>query len=446
MRALLLSTYELGHPPFGLASPAAWLAEAGATVACNDLAVEPLNAGAVAAADLVALYVPMHTATRLAAEVLPKIIALNPRAHVCCYGLYAPMNEPYLRRLGAHTLLGGEFETALVALYQRLAANLPPDPPPAVSLPRQTFRVPKREALPPLSAYAQLVLPDGSSRLAGYTEASRGCKHLCRHCPIVPVYGGQFRIIQRPTVLADVAWQVEAGAQHITFGDPDFFNGPGHAIPLVQELHHRHPALTYDVTIKIEHLLKHADLLPILRDTGCLFVTSAVEAVDDAILEKLDKRHTTADFIRAATSLRQMGLALNPTFLPFTPWTTLANYTRLLQLIANLGLIENVAPVQYAIRLLIPAGSLLLALPDVAALVSPFDEAALSYPWAHPGPRLDQLQADIFALVQTGIADRAALFEQVWRLTQEAADDSTTALPFFSPRTPIPHLSEPWYC
>ena len=46
--------------------------------------------------------------------------------------------------------------------------------------------------------------------------------------------------------------------------------------------------LSYDATIKIEHLLKHSEELPRLRDTGCLFVTSAVESVDDAMLERLE--------------------------------------------------------------------------------------------------------------------------------------------------------------
>src|ERR1019366_184049 len=137
--------------------------------------------------------------------------------------------------------------------------------------------------------YARVVMPGGERRIAGSTEATRGCKHLCRHCPIVPVYNGAFRIVQRDVVLEDIRQQVAAGAQHISFGDPDFFNGPTHALAIVDALHKEFPNLSYDVTIKIEHLLNHAEHLPLLRDTGCLFVTTAVESVDDAILERLDK-------------------------------------------------------------------------------------------------------------------------------------------------------------
>ena len=140
-------------------------------------------------------------------------------------------------------------------------------------------------------------MPGGARRLVGYTEASRGCRHLCRHCPVVPIYNGQFRVVQPDVVLADMEAQVAAGAEHITFGDPDFFNGPTHAMKIVTALHAKHPAVSYDVTIKIEHLLHHRGLVPRLAETGCAFVTSAVESVDDRVLALFDKGHTREDFV-----------------------------------------------------------------------------------------------------------------------------------------------------
>ncbi len=185
-------------------------------------------------ADLVAFHLPMHTATRMAAPVIRKVQALNPSACLAAYGLYAPLNADWLRSLGVQHVIGGEFEADLAALARTLAAPSTDAPavtvaPPAVSLAKLTFLTPDRSGLPPLHRYATLRVADGSTRVAGYTEASRGCRHLCRHCPVVPVYGGQFRVVQPEVVLADIDAQVAAGAQHITFGDPDFFNGPTHA-------------------------------------------------------------------------------------------------------------------------------------------------------------------------------------------------------------------------
>ena len=455
MNVVLISTYELGHPPFGLASPAAFLKRAGAQVTYLDLAVQCLDTAAVEAAGLVAFYVPMHTATRVAASFVGRVRAINPQAHLCFYGLYAPVNADYLRSLGTDTIIGGEFEEPLVDLYERLSRNgstkTIEQPQPIISLARQEFLPPDRTGLPELMQYAWLNLGDGVRRKVGYTEASRGCKHQCRHCPIVPVYGGQFRIVQRDVVLEDIRQQVQAGAQHITFGDPDFFNGPGHAIPLVEKMHRLFPGVTYDVTIKIEHLLQRARYLPVLRDTGCLFVTTAVESIDDGVLQILDKGHTRQDFLQVVSLFREVGLTLNPTFVAFNPWTPLPGYLELLDCIADLDLIENVAPIQYAIRLLIPAGSRLLDLPPVQDLVGEFDRAALCYPWSHRDARVDQLQADVLAKVkqlQAENASRQTIFAAVRQLARTSAGSAAPA----AARTdalshaPVPHLSEPWYC
>jgi len=450
MNAVLLSTYELGRQPFGLASAAAWLRRAGAEVRCFDLSREALDEDAIRMARLVAFYLPMHTATRLAARVAPRVRRLNPAAHVCFYGLYGPMNESFLRGLGGQTILGGEFEAALAGLAERLMAGADgPQTDPVVSLDRLRFLAPDRTGLPPLRAYARLRWSPESSRTVGYTEASRGCKHLCRHCPVVPVYQGRFRVVQPEVVLEDIRRQAAEGAEHITFGDPDFFNGVGHAVAIVRRLHREFPALTYDVTIKIEHLLKHAAEMATLRDTGCLFITSAVESIDDRLLALLDKGHTRRDFLEALRLCRQAGLRLSPTFLPFTPWTSLQDYRDLLAVLAEEDLVNDVAPIQLSIRLLIPAGSRLLELPETLALVGEFDPSALSYRWDHPDPRMDELCRSLLELVRRSEArgaTRPEIFREIWRLAFLADPPAGPDTSDRVSRAAIPYLDEPWYC
>jgi len=472
VNVLLISTYELGRQPFGLASPAAWLRRAGVEVHCLDVSRDVFREEWVRAAELIAFYVPMHTATRLAVMLLEPVRKLNPRVHICFYGLYAPMNEEYLRALGVDSVIGGEFERPLARLCERLNARgkqkkqgfIAEDAENAegaeksetracasISLNRQQFLVPERAGLPPLKDYAHLRLPDGSHRVTGYTEASRGCKHLCRHCPIVPVYRGVFRVVGEDVVLADIRQQVAAGAQHITFGDPDFFNGPRHAIGIVEALHREFPSLSYDVTIKVEHLLRHADLLPVLRDTGCAFVVTAAESVDDRILERLAKGHTRADFLAVVRRCREVGLPLQPTFVPFTPWTTLEGYCDLLHLLAEQGLAASVPAIQLAIRLLIPAGSLLMELEDVRRIAGPFDPAALVHPWRHPDPRVDALAEEVQSLVERGEKmgrGREKLFARIWQAAHAAAelDAPAPVEPALIARAAVPYLTEPWYC
>lgn len=455
MRIVLISTYELGRQPFGLASPAAWLRKRGHFVTCLDLSREPLNEQAVRDAGLIAFYVPMHTATRLTVELLPSIRQMNHNAHLCAYGLYASLSSEILRAQGIANLLGGEFEQALVDLAEHLSglSALPQIHPldSNVSLSRLRFQVPDRSGLPPLRSYAHLVLPSGEHRVVGYTEASRGCKHLCRHCPVVPVYEGVFRVVDREVVLADVRQQVAAGAGHITFGDPDFFNGPGHVIPVIEALHREFSELTYDVTIKVEHLLKNADLLPTLRNTGCLFIISAVESLDDAVLQKLEKSHTRADFFRAVELCRRAGITLQPTFIPFTPWTTFDKLLDLFTQINKLDLVKAVGPIQLAIRLLIPAGSRLLELQEIRDIVGPFDAKALVYPWKHLNPAIDQLSDELQEIVATSEKlkrTRSATFEKMWRTARQAAnlDMGERLQPVLASRATVPYLNEPWYC
>jgi radical SAM superfamily enzyme YgiQ (UPF0313 family) len=458
MRVLLIATYELGRQPFGLASPAAWLRAREADVTCVDISREALREEAIREADLIAFHVPMHTATRLAIELVGVVRELNSRAHLCFYGLYAPVNEAYLRKLGVQTILGGEFEHGLASLARRLETGVgnyaggEAQREPVISLERQNFLAPDRSGFLPLERYARLTLANGQEQLAGYTEASRGCKHLCRHCPIVPVYDGVFRIIPREIVLEDIRRQVAVGAAHITFGDADFFNGVGHALPIIAAFHREFPGVTYDATIKIEHLLKHREHLGTLRETGCLFVTSAVESIDDAVLEKLAKNHTRADFVEVIRACRDAGLALQPTFVPFTPWTTRELFCELLDFIGEHELIESVAPIQLAIRLLIPAGSRLLDLDEIRGLVGEFDDSALAYPWKHSDEGVDQLCSELQTLVnncEKKKLSRAQTFARVVEMARRAAGLAIAAanpLAIVGVRPGIPHLSEPWYC
>ncbi len=453
VNVVLISTYELGRQPFGLASPAAWLRKRGHSVLSLDLARQSLNETAIAGAQLIAIYLPMHTATRLAAQLIPQLRKHNPRAHLCCYGLYAPMNAEYLHALGVSTVLGGEFEDALVLLAERLATDgnsIAQASDSTISIARLQFEVPDRSGMPAMEKYAHLIVPGYGFRIVGSTEASRGCKHLCRHCPIVPVYKGVFRIVGRDVVLEDIRRQVAMGAQHITFGDPDFFNGIRHAMELVEAFHREFPAVTYDVTIKIEHLLKYHQHLHTLRDTGCLFIISAVESVDDAVLGFLDKGHTREDFFRVIRTFRELGMTLHPTFVPFTPWTTVDGYLDLLHVIAEQGVIENVAPIQLGIRLLIPEGSRMLELGKMRRLVGRFDPQSLAYPWKNADPRLDALSEtvqEIAGAAERQKESRSATFERIWKAAYAAGGLPAPRLNLSAQsQASIPFLSEPWYC
>ena len=449
---LLISCYELGHQPLGTAWPAAFLERAGFAPHQLDLAVEPLDPERVRQARLVALSVPMHTALRLGLDAARRIRAVNPDCVLVCFGLYAHLNRAYLRTRGIDAILAGESETALVALAERLEAGAwqrDTEPPAVPMMERLTFPAPSRAALPTLGRYAALER-NGRRVPAAAVEASRGCLSLCRHCPIPPVYAGRFFVVPADVVLADVGQVVAAGARHITFADADFLNGPGHALRVARALHTAFPDVTFDFTAKVEHLLRDRALLPELAALGCVFVVSAVESLSDRVLAVLDKGHDRNDVETALGLVTAAGIALRPTFVPFTPWTTLDDYRELLEFVAAHDLLDAVDPVQYGLRLLIPPESLLLERPELAPHLRGLDAAALGWRWEHPDLRMDALQRDVSAVTRAGAAagtDPLETFDRVWELARATARAPRGRPTTWTvPRPRHPRLTEPWFC
>ena len=454
MRVLLISTYELGHQPLHVASPAAALRRAGHEVRCLDLSVQPWDAGALEWAQAVGFSVPIHTAKRLALSAGRRVRREHPGLPICFYGLYATVSRELVERELAACAIAGEYEPALTAWVDELAAPCLPAPVagrPIIHLQRGVFDPPARELLPGLERYARLAV-GGEERLVGYVEASHGCVHRCRHCPVPAVYDGRIRVVQAETVLRDIERLAGMGARHITFGDPDFLNGWRHSLAIVRALHERRPELTFDCTTKVEHVLEHAGVWEEMAASGCLFVVCALESVNDEILVRLDKGHTTAEAVLALDLLREHGIETRPSFMPFTPWTTPRDVLEIVDFVAAHDLVANVDPVQYTIRLLVPEGSLLLERKDLREHLGPYEAERLSYPWRSADPAADRLQGRLSALFQQSAAAQEATgltFARICAAVREATGEADGPEPEAIPMGSTegrPRLTEPWFC
>jgi radical SAM superfamily enzyme YgiQ (UPF0313 family) len=458
-RILVISCYELGHVPHGLAMTLAFLTRAGFAPRGIDLSVERLDDAAVDRAALVVVSVPMHTALRLGVRTAQRIRGRRADVRICFAGLYAPLNAAYLRSVGVDWVLGGESEEALVALAEALDAgrgaalggepHANMDRSAAVHRRRLDYPRPQRQGLPPLVDYARLDPGDGALRLVGYTETTRGCLDTCRHCPVPAIYGGRFVAVPADVVEGDIAALVEAGAQHITFGDPDFFNGPTHGLRILRRMHERWPALSFDVTAQVTHLRRHRDHLSELVALGCAFVVSAVESLSDRVLAALAKRHRRADVEELFDLCERTGLVVRPTFVTFTPWTTLDDVRVLVDFLVARSLIDHVDPVQLSIRLLVPPGSLLLGAHP--GTFGPLDPAALTHAWEHEDPRMDALQARLAGRVASAAhlgEDAATTFVSIRALVYEAAGLPGPGAAWAArlKRKRVPHVTEPWFC
>ncbi|MYB22721.1 MAG: radical SAM protein [Chloroflexi bacterium] len=431
-RVLLISTYEQGHQPLGVAAPTAALMAAGHDVTAFDLAVESVSPERLrvdaADADLIGISTPMHTAARLGIRIARQLEAMSDK--IVFYGLAANS----LRDLGLGRAISGDTDLQLVALANGDEPQLAP------VFDREKRLVPDRSLLPPLEQYARYMDASGVAHLAGHVEATRGCAHRCTHCPLTPIYAGRLRLNGADTVLADIDQQVSMGAEHITFGDPDFLNAPDLAVDLLRASAESHPGMTFDATIKVEHLIEHESMLGEMSALGVTFITSAFESVDDRLLEILDKGHTASDLDRVLHSTQEVGIALRPTWLPFTPWTAAKDYLALLQFVETRGLVDLTPPVQLGLRLLVPADSPLVEpMREMNALIS-YDADGLTWNWRHPDERMDALQSQVASL-----AERGAAFAEI----KQAACLALGAEPW--PNLPAPHLHRPgltedWFC
>jgi hypothetical protein len=260
-------------------------------------------------------------------------------------------------------------------------------------------------------------------------------------------------------VVADVAQLVDMGARHITFGDPDFLNGPHHAARVIDAVHGAFPGLTFDVTAKVEHILRHRDVWPGLGGAGCLFTVSAFESATDMILDHLDKGHSAAEELEAVAVLRSAGIEPRPSLLPFTPWTRPEDVFALLDLVARGDLVGNVDPVQYAIRLLVPPGSLLVTSGRLEGKLDDYDDEHLGWSWRAPDRRLDDLQEQLSAIAEraaTAVWPAQEAYDAVYSAARatlggDAAHRSSACQPERTLRSPIPaderpRLTEGWFC
>ena len=181
-----------------------------------------------------------------------------------------------------------------------------------------------------------------------------------------------------------------------------------------------------------------------------VFVVSAFETVNDRVLKYLDKGHTVSELPRAVTVLREAGLVVRPSWLPFTPWTELSDLDDIFSFIADQDLLGATDPVQMGIRLLVPEGSLVLDIPGARTeILGAYDFNTLSYAWESPDPAVDELQGRVLALAEQGsrgeMGPRETLHSQ-WSAARRAVGRPPPSEAEVDWEESAPGLTESWFC
>ena len=447
LNVVLISLYDLGHQPLPIASAAALLQDMKCDVTIIDLVNFQSDDTPIINADLILLSVPMHTAARMAVNLLPELKTINPSAHFSVFGLYALHLQDALDDKLIDSAMSGEFESNLKILIMDLKKlksnlkNISGWEEPKINFDRQKFLTPSRDQLPSLEKYAKIIFED-KEKITGYVETSHGCAHVCPHCPVTAVYKGKFRIVDVNSILLDVDNLVSNGAEHITFGDPDFFNAPKHSFKVASLIKQKYPHLTFDAIIKVEHILEYEPLLKDLHAVDFLFITSAFESMNEVVLQKLQKGHTAHDMQKAIDVCREASLLIKPTWIPFTPWMQLDDYSRMLNFIISNKIINMTSSVQFAIRLLIPKFSTLLQQIADDGINTHYSKLKLTHEWEHTDRRVESLFGKISLLVDQCNGDD--FFTKLCQLVEK--NTGQKILKFEPNDSYAIGSSEEWYC
>ena len=428
MKILLLSFYDLGKQPKIISELYKKLDNGSNQIDIVDYSIEEKDL-TLDNYDVLGIYASMHTASVLAEQYLRDRKLPNK---LFVFGLYANVfSEMFSNFQSIHSFDSDELESLLEVQLN----------------PNYSFKhsVPDRTILPSITDYSHIV--DGSNNLiAGSVETTYGCKHEYTHCPVPIQFKGMFKTFGTEKIITDVTNQVEEGAKHISFNDPDFFNGPKHALKILQLLNEKHPSITYDSTIKVEHILKYPDYFQELKNLNMLFVISAFETTNDHVLNILQKNHSFNDLNKAVELSLENNIDIRPTWMPFSPWTEQNDLISIIKLIENYKLRETVDPIQLTIKLLVPKNSLILKRPEMKEYLLDYDPASFSYAWKYKFPNIDNIQNELFTYVlQHESENEYTQYLGLVDILESHTNETLLNSEKYSQRI-VPKLSETWFC
>ncbi len=451
MNVLLVSTYDLGNQPTTIARHAAHLAAGGHKIKTLDLAIEDFDIEATTWADAVAISIQMHTSAKIALNLVGNLRDSGFKGKIIYFGLSAHLGELLFSQGQIDAIFSGESETAFSSYLNQLESGESPAKVNLKLLEKVNHLVPLRSKLKPLDEYSHIIWGN-KSLVVGPIETTRGCSHGCLHCPVPQVYNKRVRKIDLSTLIDDIDQLVEMGAEHISFNDPDFLNIPAHSELVVSTMRKRHPDLTFDATIKIEHIVKYKKLMRQFKESGLILVQSAFETMDDEVLDLLEKGHNADEAKKAIDFAKSIDLSLRPSWIPFSPWTTYQSIADIVNFSIQYDVLSESDPIQWTIKLLVPKGSLLLANAKLAPIFRDYDEERFTFCYDYIHPELDHLQQYLARFMENSQSceDSLATLKGLYLIIKEHLGTYSNSTLIDFPSGVIsnnnPRRSESWFC
>ena len=260
------------------------------------------------------------------------------------FGLFPTLSHQRLLQYapGLDFILVGEYEATLTDLLNSCGKNGFDRALPGIAL-RESLFVPR----PLISDLAGLSIPDDVGANCGYSSmniaASRGCHGDCSFCFIHRYYGCSLR---RTRSLVSLEQELSTrlsrrSIDSLYFIDPSFI-GQGtterERVVAISQLAHG-LGLPFGFETRVDSI--NPQLLAILANNGANAVFLGIESGCDAVLQRIGKRISKQQVIKAVKTVQGSGMQLTIGFIMFEPDTTLAELDESYTFLEELGLLTD---------------------------------------------------------------------------------------------------------
>jgi anaerobic magnesium-protoporphyrin IX monomethyl ester cyclase len=326
-------------PPLGLTYLAASLREAEHDVHLIDCTFLSREAALLQALAIHAEVVGIYGMVSMLDECLWFAAHLRPHCQLLVAGGPLPSCDPGPFLEGFDVVVRGEGEQTMLELLRAQAQGLG-----LADVPGLVFRrasagntesslayTPDRPFIQDLDAVpfpARDLLPNNdyiayTRRKYGYSittvMSTRGCPFRCEFCSNV-VFGGSFRKRSPANVVDEVEQALSLGYERISFADDVFTMHKERVVAICREIRRRGLDFRWECLGRVDAI--DFDTATEMRLAGCTRIYFGIESGSDEILERMNKKISTDEALRAVEAARRAGLQVGAFFILCYPGDT----------------------------------------------------------------------------------------------------------------------------
>ena len=169
-----------------------------------------------------------------------------------------------------------------------------------------------------------------------HVMASRGCPYGCIYCSTSYFWGRRYRIRSPSKVAEEVERNTEKYRTNIVvFSDDELTLLPQWVDSFVNEIKSRGLDITFTCGSRVSSVSK--EMLIKLKRAGCTTIYYGIESYKDEDIEKIGKRITISQVIKAVSWSKEAGIETAGSFILGFPWQTVEDMEKTIRFSIKLG-------------------------------------------------------------------------------------------------------------